>query len=493
MGLFDKKTDAEKQAKAAEKERKKEARQDEREDRKEQRAEEKEVRQDAREDRKDARKDARAEKKDARQDAHEEKKDARQDKRDMKKDARQDKRAEMKEIRQSDLKGKEKREAKADVRDDKRDAIDAAKEEKHDAIDAAKEQKKDRKGAAKDEKKDALKHIDEKEAAEMAKIEVKHATLFDGALALELLALTHAAHWQDAAELAANEFLKDELNGGTCTLRGGNVLKPVPIFRQNFKSDTECFVARTELNDLVVAFRGSEFFNQEGGFRDWVLTDFRANRIPYPPAPSAWPDQRWVHAGFWDAYNLVRNSLLAEVGRQTNDDVPTNRVFVTGFSLGGALALLAALDIADGMKGTPVELFTFAAPRAGDPSLNNLLEKRVKKSTLIAFRGDPVVHLPPLGPNFPVTFKNIVSLDPAGIHIPIGNALPQVNQEYRTADKLFYINKDGEVNENFPTAQIALNYKDHDWGPYNTAITNIRNAQGGGKVAFGGKVASTGR
>ncbi len=92
----------------------------------------------------------------------------------------------------------------------------------------------------------------------------------------------------------------------------------VAIARKNFKSDTECFVARSDKNDVVVAFRGSEtaFFDQEGAFRDWVLTDFRANRIAYPPAPKSWPDQRWVHAGFWQAYNLVRNELLAEVTRK---------------------------------------------------------------------------------------------------------------------------------------------------------------------------------
>jgi hypothetical protein len=243
--------------------------------------------------------------------------------------------------------------------------------------------------------------------------------------------------------------------------------------------DVEAFVARSEGRDVVVAFRGSEttFFNHEGAFKDWALTDLRATRIPYPPAPKSWPDQRWVHGGFWDAYNLIRNRLLAEVTRQVEKEPVTRRIYVTGFSLGGALALLAALDIAEAHADEAVELFTFAAPRVGDANLNNLLAQRVDTSTLVAFRGDPVVHLPPLGPNFPVTFKHPMHLDLGGIHLGLGNPLPQVGQQYRTADRLFYINKDREVKDRYPTAQVALNATDHTFGAYFTALSGIVRGQ----------------
>ena len=478
MGLFDKKTPAEKQQKAEEKEQKKEARQDARDDRKEQRAEEKAVRKEARDDRQDARQDYHEEKKDARKDAHAEKKDARQDARAEKKDGRQEKRADMKEIRQSDLKGEAKHDAKKEVRDEKHDAIHDVKDEKHEEVQAARETKKDRKDEAKDEKKDTLEAIEDEKLDDMAAIQVKHAALFDGALALELLALTETAQNTTPASLASNEVVTSNLSG-TCTLNGATVRNAVPITRENFKSDTECFVAHSDNNELVVAFRGSEtsFFDHSGAFRDWVLTDFRSNAIEYPPAPKIWPDRRWVHAGFWEAYDLVRGPLLSEVGRQAGAFAPVKRIFVTGFSLGGALALLAALDIADAMR-QPVELFTFAAPRAGHTSLNKLLKERVAASTLIAFRGDPVVHLPPLGPNFPVTFRHPVTINVATIHIPLGNPVPQLNQQYRTADNLFYINKDGEVHDSFPVAQIALNFNDHNFGAYDTALRRISEAQG---------------
>ena len=459
MGLFQRKTDAEKALEA----------------------EIKEVKQDAREERKDARKDAREEKKEARKDARDEKKDAREEAREEKKDAREEKRDEMKDVRQSDLKGEEKRDAKSEVRDEKHDTIRDAKDDKRDTIDHAVDTKKDRIDEVQGEKKATLNAIRKEEIEALSAANAANAPMLDVKLALELLALTHVAQFSDAETLGAESEVKNTMlsDGSACLLDGAIVRDAVAIARKNFKSDTECFVARSDKNDVVVAFRGSEtaFFDQEGAFRDWVLTDFRANRIAYPPAPKSWPDQRWVHAGFWQAYNLVRNELLEEVTRKVTKELVTFRIYVTGFSLGGALALLAALDIAEALPDEDVELFTFAAPRAGDESLNKLLAERVHSSTLIAFRGDPVVHLPPFGPNFPVTLKNPISLDLGGIHIGLGTPLPQVGQQYRTAADLFYIDKDGAVKRGFPPAQVALNFRDHNWDRYSAALSGIANPQ----------------
>ena len=70
-----------------------------------------------------------------------------------------------------------------------------------------------------------------------------------------------------------------------------------------------------------------------------------------------------------------------------------------------------------------------------------------------------------------------MSIDPGGIHIPLGNPLPQVNEQYRTADDLFYINDDGEVKDQFPIAQLALRFTDHNFERYRDAIMPIKKAQ----------------
>ncbi|OQW36070.1 MAG: hypothetical protein A4E19_15435 [Nitrospira sp. SG-bin1] len=413
---------------------------------------------------KEIKKEAREDRKEARQDAREEKKEARQDARDDKKEARQDKRDDMKEIRQSNLNGEEKREAKADVRDDKQEAIRDAKDDKRDSLDRIQ-----------DTKKDMIEDIRLQEKHALATASAPGPRRLDIKLAQELLNLT----WNVEVGGTIDGF----------SLRGETIGEARAISGKNWKSDTECFVARSNGNDVIVAFRGSESpFTPSGGFRDWALTNFRSERIAYPPAPKSWPDQRWVHAGFWQAYQIIRNVLMAEVTRQATQMTPARRIFVTGYSLGGALAVLAALDIAEGMaaidrangNGTiPVELFTFAAPRVGDANLNNLLAERVNKSTLIAFGGDPVVHLPPLGPNFPITFEHPIGLDLAGIHIGLGTPIiPQAGQQYRTADTLFYIDKDGIVSNSYPMAQVALNFRDH-FPPdrYQEALLKVENAQ----------------
>lgn len=439
-GLFDKKTDAEKRRGVKVKEIKKESRQD---------------------------------RKEARQEAREDKQAAREEARDERKDARQERRSDMKEIRRSDLKGKEKREAKADVREDKRDAIREANDDKRDDIDQIQ-----------DAKKATIQEVRLQEIEDLAAVTGKKTPRLDIPLALELLTLTEIAHFPDGT--SPQEILDQR----AATLRGQAIQGARAITGKHWKSDTECFVARTDGNDVVVAFRGSEspkLFTETGGFRDWVLTDFRAERIAYPPAPKSWPDQRWVHRGFWQAYQIVRNILLTEVTRQATQPTPARRIFVTGFSLGGALALLAALDIAEGMaaidkangKGSvPVELFSFAAPRVGDANLNNLVTERVAKSTLVAFRSDPVVHLPPFGPNFPLTFEHPNSVDLAGIHIGLGTpVIPQIGQQYRTAETLFYIDNDGMVSNRYPAAQVALNYRDHTWDPYRAALEGLAKKQ----------------
>jgi hypothetical protein len=413
---------------------------------------------------KEIKKEAREDRKEARQDAREEKKETRQDARDDKKEARQEKRDDMKEIRQADLKGEDKREAKADARDDKKDAIRDAKDDKRDSLDRIQ-----------DTKQDTIEDIRLQEKQDLAAASAPGLRRLDISLAKELLNLT----W--------NVETGQTFYG--LHLRGQTIGVAREISGKNWKSDTECFVARSEGNDVIVAFRGSESpFTPSGGLKDWALTNFRSERIAYPPAPQSWPDQRWVHAGFWQAYHIIRSVLLTEVTRQATQMTPARRIYVTGYSLGGALALLAALDIAEGMaaidqadgKGTiPVELLTFAAPRVGDANLNNLLAKRVNKSTVIAYGGDPVVHLPPLGPNFPITFEHPISLDLAGIHIGLGTPIiPQAGQQYRTADTLFYIDKDGIVSNSYPMAQVALNFRDH-FPPdrYQEALLKVEKAQ----------------
>lgn len=65
-----------------------------------------------------------------------------------------------------------------------------------------------------------------------------------------------------------------------------------------------------------------------------------------------------VHRGFIEAYHCVRPFVLESADRI---EVP----IITGHSLGGAIATIAAIDIQYNLKKTPI-LITFACPKIGN-------------------------------------------------------------------------------------------------------------------------------
>lgn len=119
--------------------------------------------------------------------------------------------------------------------------------------------------------------------------------------------------------------------------------------------------------------------------RNWI-TDLNAQRQPYPGLRGA-----TVHKGFYNAYlsvarqvNLAAKSLLA--------NCQNCHVYVTGHSLGGAIATLAAADL---YSLTPdLTLYTFGSPRVGDQTFATYFDKIVPDTFRIVNNNDLVPHLP---------------------------------------------------------------------------------------------------
>jgi hypothetical protein len=117
-------------------------------------------------------------------------------------------------------------------------------------------------------------------------------------------------------------------------------------------------------------------------------------------------------------------------------------------------------------------LYSFAAPRPGDASLNKLLTSRVQASWVVGYGGDPVIHLPPVGPNFPLTFHATGTIEIGPITIGTVN-LPQIGQEYQTPDKVVYVTTDSKVMDHLPPGQLALAFAHHNPGVYQTALQYV--------------------
>ncbi|WP_293001956.1 lipase family protein [Mycobacterium sp.] len=132
-----------------------------------------------------------------------------------------------------------------------------------------------------------------------------------------------------------------------------------------------------------LAFRGTS------DLAEWVA-DINAFRQDYRPISGFGQ----VHTGFQDVYELVRTNIAAELAATT---AGCDHILLTGHSLGAALAVLAAPDIARAMPPNTIEprLITFAGPKTGSgdfaASFNAVIESCYRVVNFL----DLVPYLPP--------------------------------------------------------------------------------------------------
>lgn len=99
----------------------------------------------------------------------------------------------------------------------------------------------------------------------------------------------------------------------------------------------------------------------------------------------------YVHEGFYDAYLQVQTAVVTKLKKLTHDHSDAE-VLVTGHSLGGALALLAALDVS--YLGLNPTLYTFGQPRVGDPEFSKHVFKQLAVYERVVHYDDIVPHNP---------------------------------------------------------------------------------------------------
>ncbi|WKY12673.1 hypothetical protein Q1695_003904 [Nippostrongylus brasiliensis] len=100
-----------------------------------------------------------------------------------------------------------------------------------------------------------------------------------------------------------------------------------------------------------------------------------------------------VHAYFLNGHFV----LWPPIERTLNDaNYAGYRVTITGHSLGGALAALAAARIVKQgfRRGDQITIYTFGEPRVGDHTFATNFDSMIKNSYRVVFRRDLVPHLP---------------------------------------------------------------------------------------------------
>jgi triacylglycerol lipase len=191
---------------------------------------------------------------------------------------------------------------------------------------------------------------------------------FDRAIAVEAAALVLQAYDQYEKFTHGASF---SLSGNYDTLglmsaKGPGILARVEPFG---------FVARSRTSGNVFAvFRGTQ-----------SLEDWMAN-LSFPQV-----EHPWGHAekGFKDLYDQCAAATRAAV-----QQAPAGaNVYVTGHSLGSALATLATADLVDSGSAN-VNMYNFASPRVGDRSFADRFNGRVANRWRIVNTEDIVTTVP---------------------------------------------------------------------------------------------------
>ncbi len=163
-----------------------------------------------------------------------------------------------------------------------------------------------------------------------------------------------------------------------------SVLKPKK-FHFLSRKGTQCAIASND-EAIFIVFRGTQVKQVED-----ILADIEVD------PQSAFGGK--VHSGFYRAYRLIRARLLNKLRLHGNKPI-----VVSGHSLGGALATLAALDLS--LKRLPVTaVYTAGQPRVGDKKFRSAYYDAVDNRTFRFSHVDDVI------PSIPPTKVPVVNFE----------------------------------------------------------------------------------
>jgi hypothetical protein len=132
--------------------------------------------------------------------------------------------------------------------------------------------------------------------------------------------------------------------------------------------------------DIMIAFRGTSTTT------NWISNiNASQKRFKYIP------EDCLTHSGFTDIYSSARSEIISALASLP----PGKTLYITGHSLGAALATLCAVDVAANTAFTSPILYTYGSPRVGDPAFKKAFTSYVRSSYRIANTFDAVTFAPP--------------------------------------------------------------------------------------------------
>ncbi|MDR3427841.1 lipase family protein [Silvimonas sp.] len=151
-------------------------------------------------------------------------------------------------------------------------------------------------------------------------------------------------------------------------------------------TDTHCLIEEKP-DCIVIAFRGTS------SIRNWI-TDAQFERTTLIAVNTTVSK---IHKGFERAFNSIFEELLTALGGCSADKMPNQKpLCITGHSLGGALAILAALEL--WRNGCQIaQVYTFGQPRLGNADFKDRYDHVLGYRTFrLVFQEDIVPRIPHL-------------------------------------------------------------------------------------------------
>ena len=163
------------------------------------------------------------------------------------------------------------------------------------------------------------------------------------------------------------------------------IIKKTPLGKLIPKTDLifHGYILQSSENNIIV-FRGT----QEP--EEWIANINAEQRNYQEDKPSLGK----VHQGFSSLYSKHLSQPLRKAIAQLDPNIPC---YITGHSLGGAMAILAAFDLAYDFSQfrQKIQMYSYASPRVGDPNFAKSFNDLVPNSYRIVNYADSTWLLPP--------------------------------------------------------------------------------------------------
>lgn len=183
-------------------------------------------------------------------------------------------------------------------------------------------------------------------------------------------------------------------------------------------------------DSLVLAFRGTDSTPN-------LDSDLDLFQIPFPYVKNA----GLCHRGITRIYQSLREEVLDQLSQLPQD----KKFYITGHSLGGDLAIMAALDLAVNSNRKAIIAYTYAAGRPGDRDFAAAYKAQVKNSFRIYNVHDFIPTLPAAEYPPPFTETGLV-YEHVDVAVPIAF---QMNNLFLNHRINYYFQKLGEQDHNY--------------------------------------------